>query len=135
MILLIPAALGVWVAVVVELPMAKSGFGAPLTPMAPEAAPNRPWRERLTDLVANPVTWKSLAYILIEVPVGFVASVFALVGLVFGVLGSIGFVMGTLVIFVVALAGDGRTIPPPLPFVFAGGLVVSVSVLLGTLHA
>jgi signal transduction histidine kinase len=134
-ILLIPAALGVWVAVVVERTMAKSWFGAPLTPMAPEAAPNRPWRERLTDLVANPVTWKSLAYILIEVPVGFVASVFALVGLVFGVLGSIGFVMGSVVIFIVALAGDGRTIPPPLPFVFAGGLVVSVSVLLGTLHA
>jgi signal transduction histidine kinase len=134
-ILLIPAALGVWVAVVVERTMAKSWFGAPLTPMAPEAAPNRPWRERLTDLVANPVTWKSLAYILIEVPVGFVASVFALVGLVFGVLGTIGFVMGSVVIFIVALAGDGRTIPPPLPFVFAGGLVVSVSVLLGTLHA
>jgi signal transduction histidine kinase len=135
LILLVPAALGVWVAVVVERTMARNWFGAPLTPMAPEAAPNRPWRERLTDLLANPVTWKSLAYILIEVPVGFVASVLALGGLVFGVLGTIGFVMGSLVIFVVALTGRGDTIPTPLPFVFAGGLVAGVSVFLGTLHA
>lgn len=134
-ILLIPAGLGVWVAVLVERTMARSWFGAPLTPMAPESAPNRPWRERLADLLANPVTWKSLAYVLIEVPVGFVASVFALGGLVFGVLGTIGFVMGSLVILVVALTGRGDTIPPVLPFVFAGGLVFSVSVFLGTLHA
>jgi signal transduction histidine kinase len=135
LILLVPAALAVWAAVVVERTMARSWFGAQLTPMAPEGAPNRPWRERLGDLLANPVTWKSLAYILIEVPVGFVVSVFTLAGLVIGVLGTVGLVMGCVVIFLVTLTGNGTSIPPPLPFAFAGGLVAGVAVFLGTLHA
>jgi signal transduction histidine kinase len=122
------------VAVLVERAMAKSWFGAELTPLAPESAPGRPWRERLGDLLANPVTWKSVAYIFIEVPIGFFASVFTLAGLVIGVFGTIGPALAFVVMLIVGLTGKGGTIPPPLPFVFAGVLAASVAVLLGTLH-
>jgi signal transduction histidine kinase len=135
LILLVPAAIGVWVAVVLERAMASSWFGVNLTPLAPTPALDRGWRERLGDLLANPVTWKSLAYVLLEVPIGFALSAVALLGLVIGFFGTIGSLLGLVVAIVLTASGSGVDVPPPVPFVLAGGVVASAAVFIGTLHA
>lgn len=136
LILLIPAGMAIWGAVVTERAMAKSWFGARLTPMSPERPPDRTWRQRVLDLVSNPVAWKSLAFVLIEATFGFGLGLAALMGVVLGVLGSLGLVITFLVSLLAALvAGPAANVPPALPIVALASGIASFGVLLLTLHA
>jgi signal transduction histidine kinase len=136
LILLIPAGLAIWGLIVTERAMASRWFGADLTPLAPEWPPNRTWRQRLTDLGTNPVTWKCLAFAAIEIPVGFVVGALALVALCVGALGLAGFVVAFLTALVaVTLVGPGANVPPAVLLGFLAGAVVTFGILLATLHA
>ncbi|HEV2235626.1 MAG TPA: sensor domain-containing protein, partial [Ktedonobacterales bacterium] len=48
-------------------------LGVPIAPMAPPAPSDRTWWDRVRATLANPVTWKSLAYLFIEFPFGIFA--------------------------------------------------------------
>jgi two-component system phosphate regulon sensor histidine kinase PhoR len=134
-LLLFPAGLAVWGVVVTERAMAREWFGASLTPLAPERPPGRTWRQRLIDLVSNPVTWKSVAYVLIEAVVGFSVGALALFGIVFGAIGAAALSITFLVTLLVALfAGNQANVPAPLPFVSLGGAVVCLGLLWATLY-
>ncbi len=136
LILLVPGGMAIWGAVVTERAMARSWFGARLTPMAPERPHDRTWRQRMLDLISNPVTWKSLAFVVVEAVVGFGVGLFALVGLTLGAVGTIALVMTFLVtVLVTIFAGDAAAVPLPLPFASLGGSVVCLAVFLLTLHA
>ncbi len=136
LLLLIPAGMAIWGGVVVERAMAQGWFGARLTPMAPERPPDRTWRQRAIDVIANPVTWKSLAFVAIEAVVGFGVGLAAVVGVLFGVLGALALALTFLVTLLVAVfAGGAGNIPAPLPLVSLGGSFLAAGVLLFTLHA
>ena len=115
-VLLVPAAMAIWGGVVTERAMARSWFGARLTPMTPERPPDRTWGQRALDLVSNPVTWKCLAFVLFESTIGLFLGLLAWT---FGMLGSLGaiglgltFVIGTLAALI---AGGAANVPPGLP--------------------
>ena len=136
LVLLLPAGLALWGGVVTERAMARSWFGAQLAPMAPERTPDRKWRQRLIDLLSNPVTWKSLAFIAVESTAGFAVGVLALTGFLAGVGGLVAFVLTIVVTALVAiLMGPAAHVPTALPFTAAGGIVASLVVLLITLNA
>jgi signal transduction histidine kinase len=48
-------------------------LNVPIPPMAPLVPANRTWWQRVSATLANPVTWKSLAYLFIEFPFGIFA--------------------------------------------------------------
>jgi len=134
LLLLVPGALAAWGAVVTERAMAKSWFGRDLTPMAPERPADRSWRQKFNDLVSNPVTWKSVAFIAIEAVVGFVMGLAVTFGLVVGFFGTVGLAIAFLVAILVALvAGTDSNFPAGLPLLFLGLSLVSSGVLLATL--
>jgi two-component system OmpR family sensor kinase len=136
LILIFPAGMAIWGAVVTERAMAKNWFGARLTPMSPERPPDRTWRQRLADLASNPVAWKSLAFVVIEATVGFGIGFAAVVGVVLGVLGSLSLMITFLVTILVGLVvGPSGNVPPPLPIVAFGGAIACLGLLLVTLHA
>jgi len=72
-----------WGMAALERQLAIHLLGADVPPMSPAAPPPAPrgfWRT-LTDFLGNPVTWKSLAYLLVKLPLGivsFVATIFLL---------------------------------------------------------
>lgn len=135
LVMLVPAGLAIWGLVVTERAMAKNWFGAELTPLTPERPRNRTWRQRLTDLVTNPVTWKCLAFAAIEIPVGFVVGALALIGLLIGALGLIGFAVAFLATIVaVTFAGSNANVPPLVVPGFLAGAIVCFGILLATLH-
>jgi two-component system phosphate regulon sensor histidine kinase PhoR len=135
-ILIIPAAFAIYGAVVVERAMARTWFGVQLTPLAPARPPERTLRQRLVDIVSNPVTWKSLAYVAIESVAGFAVGVVALAGLLLGAVGSFGLALTFLVTLLVALfRAPGTDIPPALPIVGFVGPFVCLGILLVTLHS
>lgn len=135
-ILIIPAAFAVYGVVLVERAMASNWFGAQLTPLAPERPAERTWRQRLADLASNPVTWKSLAYVVIEAIAGFVVGLVALGGLLIGVFGTLGAAMAFLISMLALLFGaSGANIPPGLPVGAFFGTFVGLGVLLLTLYA
>jgi signal transduction histidine kinase len=73
--------LGVYCAALFERELGVWWFGFQLRPMsAPLAAPANLWR-RLLGFLGNPVTWKSLAYYLIQIPAGLIVGMFFLVAL------------------------------------------------------
>ena len=136
LLLLVPAGMAIWGGVVVERAMAHSWFGARLTPMSPERPPDRTWRQRVFDLIANPVTWKSLAFVVIESILGFAAGLAAIVGAAVGVLGTLGLAVTLLVAGLAAVfLGANANIPPELPLICVVGSVASFGLLLLTLHA
>ena len=135
LVLLLPAGFAIWGGVVVEREMAKSWFGADLPPMSPERPADRTWRQRLADLVSNPVTWKSLVFVAIEATVGLLVGLAALFGFVTGAVGAASGVIALLVTMLVALIGPASTIPPPMPFAMAGLTLISFGLLLFTLYA
>lgn len=136
LILLVPAGMAIWGGVVTERAMARSWFGAKLAPMSPERPPDRPLRQRAIDIIANPVTWKSLAFVAVEAVAGLAVGVAALTGLMIGLLGTVALAITLLVVIVVAIsAGAEAQIPPALPFVAIGGSIASCVVLLLTLYA
>jgi two-component system, OmpR family, phosphate regulon sensor histidine kinase PhoR len=136
LLLLIPAGMAIWGGVVTERAMARSWFGARLTPMSPERPPDRTWRQRAVDLVTNPVTWKSLAFVAVEATVGFGVGLAAWFGIVIGTLGTVASVLGTVIsIFAVVVAGSAANVPPALPLVLVASSVLSFSFLVGTLYA
>ena len=136
LVLLLPGGLAVWGAVVTERAMAKSWFGALLTPMAPERPPDRTWQQKVTDLLSNPVTWKSLVFVAVEAVVGFGVGAMTAFGLVAGALGTIALALGFLVTVLAGIiAGSAANVPPGLPLLFIGLSIVSLAVLLGTLYA
>src|SRR5690348_5083599 len=94
LLLLVPAGMAIWGGVVTERAMARSWFGARLTPMSPERPPDRTWLQRAVDLVTNPVSWKSLAFVVVEATVGFFVGLAAWFGIILGTLGTVGFVLG-----------------------------------------
>ena len=134
LLLLIPAGVAIFGTVLVERAMAKSWFGAHLSPMAPDRAPDRTWQQRLIDFVSNAVVWKSLAFVAIEALVGFVVGLATLTGFILGVVGTAGGAIAILVVFLVAVIGPGSVVPPALPFAMVVVTVVSFGLLLLTLH-
>lgn len=136
LLLVIPAGMAVWGAVVTERAMAKAWFGARLTPMAPERPAERTWRNRIGDFLANPVTWKSLAFVAIEATaglgLGLTAWGMALVG-VFGTIGSgLGFITSILAALV---GGSAANVPPALPLATLGLTFFCAAFFVFTLHA
>ena len=134
LLLTAPVGLAIFGTVLAERAMAKSWFGAQLSPMAPERAPGRTWQQRLTDFLSNPVVWKSLAFVAIEAIVGFVVGLATLIGFIAGVVGAAAGVIALLVVVLVALIGPASTIPPPMPFALVGLSLFSFGLLLLTLH-
>ncbi|HEX2679898.1 MAG TPA: ATP-binding protein, partial [Candidatus Dormibacteraeota bacterium] len=135
LVLLIPAGMAIWGGVVTERAMARSWFGAQLPPMAPKRPPDRTWRQRFVDLVSNPVTWKSLAFVVIEAFAGFFVGPLAIVGAVIGVVGTFGLVFSFLISVLVALfGGSSANVPPEAPAALLLLSVGSSAILLATLH-
>ncbi|HEV2475251.1 MAG TPA: ATP-binding protein [Candidatus Dormibacteraeota bacterium] len=136
LLLLVPAGMAIWGGVVTERAMARSWFGARLTPMSPERPPDRTWLQRAVDLLSNPVTWKSLVFIGVEATVGFGVGLVALLAIVGGALGTVGLVLGAITaILVLLVAGAAANVPPFLLPVFIALSVLSFVVLVATLHA
>ena len=136
LIVIVPAGLAAWGAVVTEREMVKRWFGADLTPMSPERPPDRSWRQKVSDVLSNPVTYKSLAFIAIEAVVGFFAGMSVAVLLVTGFFGSIALAIAFLVTVVAAIvAGASANVPPGLPLLFLALSVASFGVLIATLVA
>ena len=136
LVLLVPAAMAIWGGVVTERAMARSWFGARLPPMAPERPPDRSWRQRFVDLVSNPVTWKSLAFVVIEAFAGFFVGTLAWIGFLVGAVGTIGLALAFVTsLLAVLVAGSAADVPPGLPPGFLGLTIVSYGILLGTLYA
>ncbi len=136
LIVIIPAGLAAWGAVVTEREMVKRWFGADLTPMAPDRPPERPWRQKVSDVISNPVTYKSLAFIAIEGTVGFLAGMFVAVGLAAGIFGTFGFAIAFLASILVALVeGTDANFPAGLPLLFLALSLLSCALLVGMLYA
>jgi signal transduction histidine kinase len=136
LLLLIPAGMAIWGGVLTERAMARGWFGVRLMPMSPERPPDRTWRQRAVDLVTNPVTWKSLAFVAIEATAGFGVGLAAWFGIVTGTLGTIGFVLGAITAILAAvIAGAQANVPPVLPPLFIVLSVLSFGVLVATLYA
>ncbi|HEY0829709.1 MAG TPA: ATP-binding protein [Candidatus Dormibacteraeota bacterium] len=136
LILLVPAGMAIWGGVVLERALAQSWFGARLTPMSPERPPDRTWRQRVFDMIANPVTWKSLAFVVIESILGFAAGLAAIVGAAVGVVGTLGLALTLLLAGLAAVfLGPNANIPPELPLICVAGSIASFGLLLLTLHA
>jgi signal transduction histidine kinase len=136
LILIIPAGMAIWGGVVTERAMARTWFGVRLTPMAPERPPERTLGQRITDFIANPVTWKSLVFVMVEASVGLVVGLVAWFGILTGVFGTFGLIL-TFVIAVLAaiIAGPAANVPPALPPVSLGLAVVCFGVFLLGLYA
>jgi signal transduction histidine kinase len=135
LVLLVPAGLAIWGGVVTERALARSWFGVQLAPMAPERPTGRDWRRRLADFASNPVTWKSLVFVVVEATAGFLVGLGALTSLVIGAFGTVGFAVGLLVVALVALImGPQADIPPAIPPVFLAGSLFSFAILVVTLH-
>ena len=135
-VLLVPAGLAIWGVVVTEREMAKSWFGAQLTPMAPERPPDRTWQQKFTDLIGNPVTWKSLAFIAVEAVAGLVVGFAALVGTLIGLFGTAALAITFLVaVLATIVAGPDADVPRLMPLVGLVGSVAGLGVLFVTLYA
>ena len=136
LLLLIPAFMAIYGGVVTERAMARSWFGARLTPMTPERPIERTWGQRAVDLLTNPVTWKSLAFVAVEATIGFGVGLATLFGLLLGFVGTVTLALTFAVTLVVALlVGSNANIPPALPLVVVGSSVACAGILLLTLHA
>ncbi len=136
LVLLVPGAMAIWGAVVTERAIVKSWFGADLTPMAPERQPNRTWQQKLADLLANPVTWKSIAFVAVEMVVGFVAGFAALTGLAVGFFGTAVLAITFLIAVLAAiLGGPASDVPAVLPPLVFAGTFACFGILLLTLNA
>lgn len=134
--LILPAGVAIWGAVVTERAMAKSWFGAELTPMAPERPPDRTWAQRISDVLTNPVTWKCVAFAIIEVPVGFFVGALLWLGLLVGTVGTFGSLLGALIAMLVAVFGArSADVPPVVVPTFLAAAVFGSGVLLATLYA
>lgn len=135
LLLLIPAGMAIWGGVITERAIATSWFGARLTPMGPERPADRTWRQRFVDLVANPVTWKSLAFVAVEATVGFGVGLAAWFGFLMGTLGTVGSVLTLVTAGLVAVVmGPNANVPPALPAVAVGLILVSVGSLVATAY-
>ena len=135
LLLLVPAGMAIWGGVVTERAMARQWFGARLTPMAPERPPDRTWVERIIDFVANPVTWKSVVFVVIEATAGFTVGLASWFGFVLGTLGTTGFALGFLTTVVVAIvAGAQANVPLVVPPTLLALTVVCAAIFLFTLH-
>jgi two-component system phosphate regulon sensor histidine kinase PhoR len=75
--------LGAWGCAVFERELGRWWFGFELRPMAPPATPGRTWWRKALDFALNWVTWRSLLFVVIQIPLGFVYF------LVVGVLGTV----------------------------------------------
>jgi two-component system, OmpR family, phosphate regulon sensor histidine kinase PhoR len=140
-VLLVPAAgLGVlvlllalastWVLAGFERELGRWWLGVELGPRSPGAQPGATWWTRLRAFLGNPVMWKSLAYLLLQLPLG------ALTFLLFA-----GGSVAALALMSAPLAYlAGEVAPQPLdfgPLTFAGRLGIAlggVAVGLLTLH-
>ena len=135
LLLIVPAGVAVWAGVVTEREMARAWFGARLTPMAPERPPGRTWGERIADFLANAVTWKSLAFVLLESTVWFGVGFLAWVATLTGVFGAAGLLITFLVSIVVVLVGSpAADVPPALPAISLAGAVACAAVFVLTIH-
>jgi signal transduction histidine kinase len=70
-----------WWAVVFERELGAWWFGFQLRPMAVGQAASPTWWSRLMAFVRNPVTWKSLAFAVLQIPVGLAIGIGFLAGL------------------------------------------------------
>ncbi|MFI5283616.1 MAG: ATP-binding protein [Candidatus Dormibacterales bacterium] len=133
LLVLVGIGLAIWGVAIAERAMASEWFGARLTPMAPQRPPDRKWYQRVGDLLSNPVTWKTLAYVALEAPLGFVVGGFALAGVLVGIFGTLGSLLGLFTAFIVAAIQGVGSVPPPLPLVLIVTSCVSFAILVATL--
>lgn len=63
---------GVWGCAALERELARGLLGADVPPMGPPATAGRSAFQRATDVLANPVTWKGLLFLLLKMPLGIV---------------------------------------------------------------
>lgn len=135
LIFVVLAGLAVWGVVMLERLIAKSWFGTRLMPLWAEPPPDRTWQQRVGDFLTSPVTWKTVAYVLIEIPIGFAVSVLALIGL----LASVAAVIGPLIALVFyvssSLLGFRVDMPAAAPPLLVATMIVGLALLVGALHA
>ncbi|MEP7105581.1 MAG: sensor domain-containing protein, partial [Chloroflexota bacterium] len=79
-----------WGCAVFERELGRWWFGFELRPMAPAVHHPRTWWQRMRDFGFNPVTWKSLLYVFLQVPIGvlYFAVVIGLVTLSTALIGA-----------------------------------------------
>jgi two-component system, OmpR family, phosphate regulon sensor histidine kinase PhoR len=136
LVLIIPAGMAIWGGVVTERAMARRWFGAHLTPMAPDRPAERTWGQRIIDFVANPVTWKSLLFVIVEATVGFAVGLAAWSGILTGVLGTVSLAVAFVIAILAALvAGSAANVPPALPPMTLGLAILCFGVFMLTLYA
>src|SRR5450759_710852 len=88
-LLIVATAVAAWGVVVIERAVASRWYGLQLAPLASERPPHRSLAWQAADLITNPVTWKSVAYTIVEALVGFPFALLVLAGLALGVLGTV----------------------------------------------
>jgi signal transduction histidine kinase len=133
------AVLGVtWWAVVFERELGAWWFGFRLRPMAISLPPSTSFWQRLLAFIRNPVTWKSLAFAVLQVPLGFAIGL----GFFAGLALAVGLIAAPLLFaFGAASAqpgdpsynalglGDSGATFPLLVLLAAGGLAIGVGIL------
>src|SRR5256885_863838 len=62
--------LGAWGCAVFERELGRWGLGSELRPRPPPATPGRTWWRRAFDFSLNWVTWRSLLFVVLQVPLG-----------------------------------------------------------------
>ncbi|MDR0360012.1 MAG: sensor domain-containing protein, partial [bacterium] len=69
-LVLLLALAAVWLLAAFERELGRWWLGAELGPRSPGTPPGATWWTRLRAFLGNPVTWKSLAYLLLQLPLG-----------------------------------------------------------------
>jgi len=132
-LLIVTAAFACWGVVVFERALARRWYGLQLAPLAPERPPHRSLARQAADLITNPVTWKSVAYTIVEALVGFPFALLVLAGLALGVLGTVTLAGTGVLGALFALLGT----PPVDPFLSLrslAGAILCFGILLITLY-
>lgn len=129
-LVLLLALAAAWMLAAFERELGRWWLGTELGPRSPGTPPGATWWTRLRAFLGNPVTWKSVAYLLLQLPLG--TLTFLLFG--GGSIAALAFMSAPLAY----LAGDVAAQPLDFaPLTFAGRLGVAlggVAVGLLTLH-
>src|SRR6266536_2041183 len=105
--------LAAWGCAVFERELGRWWFGFELRPMAPPATPGRTWWRKALDFALNWVTWRSLLFVIIQIPLGV---------LYFSVVGFLSTVSVALMAAPAIYAFDVASLAPGDPRINALGL-------------